>query len=59
LKVVRILQGKEETHQQLVGQQKAGKNRTTEPHEIDGYDVPTPRRYRDTMSRHKALAFDF
>ncbi|KAM0928962.1 hypothetical protein ACQ4PT_001924 [Festuca glaucescens] len=57
--VVRILRGEEETHRRLVGHEKATNNRTTESHETDIYDVPTPRRYRDDMSRHKALAFDF
>ncbi|XP_051181320.1 receptor-like cytosolic serine/threonine-protein kinase RBK2 isoform X3 [Lolium perenne] len=57
--VVRILRGEEETHQRLVVHQKASNNRSANPHEIDGYDVPTPRRYQDDLSRHKALAFDF
>ncbi|KAM0864925.1 hypothetical protein ACQ4PT_043619 [Festuca glaucescens] len=57
--VVRILRGEEETHRRLVGHQKVSNDRTANPHEIDGYDVPTPRRYQDDMGHHKALAFDF
>ena len=59
MKVLRILRGQEETHRRLVGHKTANIDGTIEPHETDGYDVPTPRRYQDDLSRHKALALDF
>uniref|UniRef100_A0ACD5WZ07 Uncharacterized protein n=1 Tax=Avena sativa TaxID=4498 RepID=A0ACD5WZ07_AVESA len=56
--VVRILRGEEETHRRLLGHLKAS-DQIAEAHETDCYDVPTPRKYQDDLSRHKALAFDF
>ncbi|KAM3212279.1 hypothetical protein ACQJBY_065389 [Aegilops geniculata] len=53
--VGRILRGDHE-QQQIMGHESAN---TTELHEIDGPEPPTPRTYLHDLSRHKALAFDF
>ncbi|XP_044978913.1 receptor-like cytosolic serine/threonine-protein kinase RBK2 [Hordeum vulgare subsp. vulgare] len=54
--VARILQGDQKTHHQIMGHERAN---TTELHEIDDYESPTPRTYLHDITRHKALAFDF